>query len=95
MCPQTAVEGSGGGDAEFEVIFLCRLQEVNRNWSESPFIADNVGALSAEARDLLDKIFVVDPTKRITIHEIMEHPWSALNLYLSPSTCFCTLHSFS
>jgi serine/threonine protein kinase len=54
---------------------LRRLQEVNRQWSESPFIADNVGALSPEARDLLDKIFVVDPTKRITIPEIMQHPW--------------------
>jgi serine/threonine protein kinase len=52
-----------------------RLQEVNRQWSESPYIADNVGSLSSEARDLLDKIFVVDPTKRITIAEIMKHPW--------------------
>ncbi|BDA44043.1 Serine/threonine-protein kinase SAPK3 [Coccomyxa sp. Obi] len=51
------------------------LQEVNKQWSESPFIADNVNQLSPEARDLLDRIFVLDPTKRITIPEIMRHAW--------------------
>ena len=57
---------------------LRRLQEVNKQWNESPFIADNVNALSPEARDLLDRIFVLDPTKRITIPEIMKHPWCVL-----------------
>ena len=54
-----------------------RLQEVNKQWSESPFIAKKVGALSPEARDLLDKIFVVDPGKRITVAQILQHPWCA------------------
>jgi hypothetical protein len=54
-----------------------RLQEVNRGWSESPFVAGNVGALSPEARDLLDRIFVVDPARRITVAQIMRHPWCA------------------
>ena len=54
-----------------------RLQEVNRGWSESPFVAGNVGALSPEARDLLDRIFVVDPARRITVPQIMRHPWCA------------------
>ena len=54
---------------------LHRMQEVNKQWSKSPFIADNVGALSPEVRDLLDKIFVVDPEARITIQDIMKHPW--------------------
>ncbi len=31
--------------------------------------------LSAEIKDLLDKIFVVDEGKRITVDEIKEHPW--------------------
>ena len=31
--------------------------------------------LSAECRDLLDCIFVVDERKRITIPEIKAHPW--------------------
>lgn len=50
---------------------------MNKEWSESPFIAKNVGALSPEARDLLDKIFVVEPSKRITVAQILEHPWCA------------------
>lgn len=54
---------------------LCRLQEVNKTWKESPFIRDNRDALSAEVCDLLDLIFVVDPRKRITVPEIMKHPW--------------------
>ena len=31
--------------------------------------------LSPECHDLLDKIFVVDPKRRITIPQIMEHPF--------------------
>jgi serine/threonine protein kinase len=54
---------------------LCRLQEVNKHWSKSPFLSENVGALSPEARDLLDKIFQTDPKQRITIPQIMQHPW--------------------
>ena len=50
---------------------------MNKQWSESPFIAKKVGALSPEARDLLDKIFVVEPSKRITVAQILEHPWCA------------------
>ena len=48
---------------------------MSKNWKESSFIAENVGALSAEVRDLLDRIFVVDPSKRITLAQIMQHPW--------------------
>eukprot|EP00884_Botryococcus_braunii_P019410 jgi/Botrbrau1/6152/Bobra.331_2s0042.1 len=51
------------------------IQEVSRAWEESPFISSNVKALSPEARDLLDKIFVVDPKQRITVEGIMQHPW--------------------
>ena len=54
---------------------MCRLQEVNKQWSESPFIRDNRDALSKDVCDLLDRIFVIDPRKRITIPEIMKHPW--------------------
>ena len=48
---------------------------MNKTWKDSPFIRDNRDALSAEVCDLLDRIFVVDPTKRITVPEIMSHPW--------------------
>lgn len=51
------------------------LQEVNKQWSESPFIRDNRDALSKDVCDLLNRIFVIDPRKRITIPEIMKHPW--------------------
>ena len=51
------------------------MQEVNKTWSESPFIRDNRDALSKEVTDLLNQIFVVDPLKRITVPEIMKHPW--------------------
>ena len=57
---------------------LCRLQEVNKQWSESPFIRDNRDALSTDVCDLLDRIFVINPRKRITIPEIMKHPWYVL-----------------
>ena len=58
---------------------VCRLQEVNKTWKESPFIRDNRDALSAEVCDLLDLIFVVDPRKRITVPEIMKHPWYGIS----------------
>lgn len=51
------------------------MQEVTQNWQKSHFIAHNVGALSPEVKDLLDKILVVDPSKRIDIHGITNHPW--------------------
>ena len=53
------------------------LQETARAWSDSPFLAANIGALPADARDLLNKIFEVDPSKRITVEGIRAHPWYA------------------
>ena len=70
-----------------------RLQEVNKTWSESPFIADNVGALSPEARDLLNRIFELDPMKRITVPDIMRHPWCARCLWLPSRTSGHAAHS--
>ena len=64
-----------GGVSQDLLCHLCRLQEVNKTWKESPFIHDNRDALSAEVCDLLDLIFVVDPRKRITVPEIMKHSW--------------------
>ena len=53
------------------------MQEVGRRWSESPFLTLNVGALPDDARDLLDRIFEVDPAKRVTVDGIAKHPWVA------------------
>eukprot|EP00879_Flechtneria_rotunda_P017926 GHRR01018788.1.p1 GENE.GHRR01018788.1~~GHRR01018788.1.p1 ORF type:complete len:455 (+),score=139.31 GHRR01018788.1:2185-3549(+) len=47
-----------------------------QNWAESDeFVKANVTALSPELRGLLDKIFVADEFKRITLQGIKEHPW--------------------
>lgn len=54
---------------------LCRMQEVSTGWQESKFLQNNVGALSAEVKDLLDNILVIDPCQRITVEGIMQHPW--------------------
>lgn len=42
-------------------------------------------SLSADARDLLHRILVVDPEDRITIEEISSHAW-----YLPPAGVSCT-----
>ena len=55
---------------------LChRLQQVRNLWSEIPHIQKAVEKLSKECMDLLNKIFVVDDKKRITIEAIKSHPW--------------------
>lgn len=43
-------------------------------------------SISPEARSLINSMLVVDPVKRITIPEIMKHPWFTPNLarYLTP-----------
>jgi len=35
--------------------------------------------LSAEAKDMIARIFVTNPSKRITIDEIRKHPWYQLH----------------
>ena len=35
----------------------------------------NLNLLSIECQELLRRIFTIDPAKRISIHDIMEHPW--------------------
>lgn len=51
------------------------MQEVSTGWQESRFLQHNVAALSNEVKDLLDQILVIDPSKRITVEGIMQHPW--------------------
>lgn len=55
----------------------CRLQQVRQRWSEIPHIRMAVEKLSKECMDLLNKIFVIDEKKRITIEQIKLHPWYA------------------
>lgn len=51
------------------------LQQVSKRWSEVPHMAEAVKKLSPEIKDLLNRIFVIDATKRITIKQIERHPW--------------------
>jgi serine/threonine-protein kinase SRK2 len=43
--------------------------------------------ISDECKDLLSKILVVDPEKRLTVQQVQQHPWWVAPLLLS---CSCT-----
>jgi len=50
-------------------------QEVTRHWRDSPFLKGNIAALPPDAADLLNRIFEVDPQKRLTFADILAHPF--------------------
>lgn len=54
-------------DPRYVFIKEGKLEELMRMWK--------LGYVSAEARDLLLKMIVVEPTRRLTIEEIYQHPW--------------------
>lgn len=58
------------------------LQQVSKRWSEVPHMRDAVKKLTPECKDLLNRIFVIDASKRITISQIERHPW--YNMPLPP-----------
>lgn len=35
--------------------------------------------ISDQAKDIISRMLVVDPKKRMKMHEIIEHPWFAVN----------------
>jgi serine/threonine-protein kinase SRK2 len=51
------------------------LQQVSKRWSEVPHMAEAVKKLSPEIKDLLNRIFVIDASKRVTVQQIKRHPW--------------------
>eukprot|EP01024_Parvocaulis_polyphysoides_P005644 TRINITY_DN1140_c2_g1_i1.p2 TRINITY_DN1140_c2_g1~~TRINITY_DN1140_c2_g1_i1.p2 ORF type:complete len:171 (+),score=33.20 TRINITY_DN1140_c2_g1_i1:2-514(+) len=51
------------------------LQQIKTSWRENPRIAKYANRLSPSCRDLLDRIFQLDESRRITIPEIKKHPW--------------------
>lgn len=53
-------------DQRFELIVTGRLGEQLRNWDIS---------LSDEAYDLMQRMLQMKPDKRLTLSEIMAHPW--------------------
>jgi len=51
------------------------LQQVGQPWAGIPHIRQAIKRLSTDCRDLLDRIFVVDEKKRISIQDMKKHPW--------------------
>lgn len=51
------------------------LQQVKQPWSGIPHIKQAIENLSKECMDLLNKIFVIDSSKRISLQGIRDHPW--------------------
>eukprot|EP01026_Neomeris_dumetosa_P041995 TRINITY_DN34879_c0_g1_i2.p1 TRINITY_DN34879_c0_g1~~TRINITY_DN34879_c0_g1_i2.p1 ORF type:complete len:419 (+),score=37.78 TRINITY_DN34879_c0_g1_i2:178-1434(+) len=51
------------------------LQQIKTSWRENPRVSKQAQRLSPECKDLLDKIFQLDETRRLTIPEIKQHPW--------------------
>lgn len=49
------------------------------SWLQARYAVPDL-ELSAECKELLRKILVVDPRSRITIAQIKEHPWYLFNL---------------
>ncbi len=62
------------------------LQQVSKRWSEVPHMAEAIKKLTPECKDLLNRIFVIDAAKRITIEKIERHPWYKMPLPQSYTT---------
>lgn len=70
-------------DQRFELIVTGRLQEQLRNWDI--FLSD-------EAGDLLQSMLQLDPRRRLTLAQVMEHPWVINTDVLAPSPQEPILH---
>ena len=54
--------------------------QCSNHWSSHPSNPKGVEMLSPLAKDLMDKIFEIESSKRISLGEIKEHPWYNLPL---------------
>ncbi len=52
-----------------------RQQQTTQHWADGAISTAAAAAVSPECRDLLDRIFSVDPTQRLSMHDILHHPW--------------------
>jgi len=71
------------GDDETKVTLLNNIKALNFSLN-----CEEWANMSAESKDLISKIFVADPKQRITIPQILMHPWithAALDLHLQHS----------
>lgn len=57
------------------------MQQMQQKWYEMPRVQKSVPKLSEEIKDLLNRIMVVNEDERISLEEIVEHPW-----YMKPLT---------
>ena len=55
--------------------YLCRREEVERSWKDTPRLSRKVSKLSPEVRDLLDNILNTKPEERFTLEDVKQHSW--------------------
>eukprot|EP00882_Tetradesmus_deserticola_P006747 GHRQ01007102.1.p1 GENE.GHRQ01007102.1~~GHRQ01007102.1.p1 ORF type:complete len:413 (+),score=168.08 GHRQ01007102.1:275-1513(+) len=56
-------------------LYSIWIQQIRTSWQESPHNNSAVSKLTRDCRDLLDKMFDVNQDSRITIDDIIRHPW--------------------
>ncbi|KAI8468136.1 MAG: kinase-like domain-containing protein [Monoraphidium minutum] len=56
-------------------LYSIWIQQVRTSWQENPHNSSGVSRLSPECRDLLDRMFDVNQDSRISIEQIVKHPW--------------------
>eukprot|EP00879_Flechtneria_rotunda_P008273 GHRR01008666.1.p1 GENE.GHRR01008666.1~~GHRR01008666.1.p1 ORF type:complete len:401 (+),score=132.14 GHRR01008666.1:1544-2746(+) len=56
-------------------LYSIWIQQIRTSWQEHPHNNNSVQRLSPECRDLLDKMFDVNQDSRITVDQIIAHPW--------------------
>ncbi|KAG8156849.1 hypothetical protein KVR01_013262 [Diaporthe batatas] len=61
------------GEAPFEDSFVMTTRRIARADMTIPSF------VSAEARDLIQKLLVVDPKRRLPLEEVQKHPWIVMN----------------
>jgi serine/threonine-protein kinase SRK2 len=54
--------------------------QTNNHWSAHPSNPRGVQMLTPSVKDLMDKIFVIDSSQRISLKDIQDHPWFNLPL---------------
>lgn len=72
-------------DQRFVLIVSGRLMEQLRNWGIF---------LSNEAGDLMQRMLLLDPRKRLTLAQVLEHPWVTSNDVEPPAPPAPALYTF-
>ena len=67
-------EGDSEINSLFEAIKRCEYDFSAESWHE----------VSPEAKDFVERILILDASKRMTCDEMLEHPWMKLDLEDKP-----------